>query len=652
MLIYLNDAIAAFDHALWQKTNVAESCRAIGNALQAMGRFEEAMEWHTLSINPEPDRATLFATLGNLFARQQRWVEAIAAYEQVIQLKPGSAEIYWSLANIYAALGQPSKEVDCRLQALKLNPDWATPNNQFELGNWLTLNHRLDEAIDCYRWALKLKPDWFEVQYNLAVIFALQGKLEAAIAHYQTAIDLRPDYAESYYGLGKALEQQERLEEAGDCYRQMVKFSPDSVNGLHALADVQLKQHQWTAATATCQQAINLQPDFAWVHHQLGYALLRQEQWEAAAVALQMAAKLHTNSPWTYFHLTEALIQQKRWQEAAVAGLQAVDLQPDLFSIYPKLGYALRQGWAEISPILVEEILPLLSPENHKTEFLTRLGAAFMQQQQFSSATLVYRLALSLHPTDARITAELERSIAAQTSLDRQIAGLRQQIEQAPNQPWFYSQLGNLLSAQNEFDEANALHQRACLLQGWSLSSARQYRFSSDWFTHNIPHWHTHLQSFAGMPHLQALEIGCFEGMSTCWLLDHILTHPTAKLTCIDLYFQDRFDLNIARTGAATKVSRRMGNSHNILPTLEPDSFNIIYVDGCHWADHVYKDATLSWQLLKPGGVMIFDDYEFSDPTAPGQDPKSAIDAFLSTVQAQIQVLHKAYQVVLIKLSS
>jgi hypothetical protein len=37
-----------------------------------------------------------------------------------------------------------------------------------------------------------------------------------------------------------------------------------------------------------------------------------------------------------------------------------------------------------------------------------------------------------------------------------------------------------------------------------------------------------------GTPHIQMLDIGSYEGQSTVWYLTNVLTHPTARLTCID----------------------------------------------------------------------------------------------------------------------
>ena len=51
------------------------------------------------------------------------------------------------------------------------------------------------------------------------------------------------------------------------------------------------------------------------------------------------------------------------------------------------------------------------------------------------------------------------------------------------------------------------------------------------------------------------------------------------------------------------------GFSDDILPSLEKETYDIIYVDGDHAAEAAFKDGVNSFPLLKTGGIMIFDDY-------------------------------------------
>jgi predicted O-methyltransferase YrrM len=70
-----------------------------------------------------------------------------------------------------------------------------------------------------------------------------------------------------------------------------------------------------------------------------------------------------------------------------------------------------------------------------------------------------------------------------------------------------------------------------------------------------------------------------------------------------------RFDHNVAVSGASNRVIKITGRSQEILRLLRHASYDVIYIDGSHRAVDVQADASFSWPLLKPSGVLIFDDY-------------------------------------------
>jgi hypothetical protein len=212
-------------------------------------------------------------------------------------------------------------------------------------------------------------------------------------------------------------------------------------------------------------------------------------------------------------------------------------------------------------------------------------------------------------------------------------------------------------------------------IPAWPLDVGK---FSVDWFTHNVPVWQTHLTRFKGTP-CTALEIGAFEGRATRWLLENVLTHPKSRFHVVDTFggsdgyddrsyyaqnftdTQQRFRVNVAPY--AESVSVHHGMSVEELPRLCDLRVDIVYVDGGHLAADTLYDAVTCWHMLNTGGVMIFDDYEWTGfagllagnhVTLAGcqpvqRTPKPAIDAFLLCYQDQLKVLHKQYQVVVEK---
>ena len=241
-----------------------------------------------------------------------------------------------------------------------------------------------------------------------------------------------------------------------------------------------------------------------------------------------------------------------------------------------------------------------------------------------------------------------------------------------------YFNRGMALRKQGKFAEAVNNYQKALKIKPdfaearYQLSLTRYanqivskgYQFTQDWFSSNIPIWEQHLKQFINISTLNVLEIGSWEGRSTCWLLDNILTHESNKITCIDTFegsvehqydpsyiqsIEGRFDFNIVRAGVPEKVQKIVGKSYEVMRNLPLNSYNLVYIDGSHIASDVLEDAVLVWQLVQVGGFIIFDDYPFSFPQNPNWNTRIGIDAFMMSFSNKIRVIHKAYQVIIEK---
>jgi len=192
------------------------------------------------------------------------------------------------------------------------------------------------------------------------------------------------------------------------------------------------------------------------------------------------------------------------------------------------------------------------------------------------------------------------------------------------------------------------------------------YTFQSDWFTPQIPLWEKYLAEYKGKENLSFIEIGSFEGRSAVWLLENILTGSCAQLTCIDTFggsienqtkseidlsqIEQNFDHNIKEAGFSKKVKKMKLPSANAFQQLPFNSFDVIYIDGSHTAPDVLSDAVMYFHLLKSGGTMIFDDYEWEEIGIRELDkPKLAIDAFLAINKEKIEILFKGIQVIIRK---
>lgn len=127
-----------------------------------------------------------------------------------------------------------------------------------------------------------------------------------------------------------------------------------------------------------------------------------------------------------------------------------------------------------------------------------------------------------------------------------------------------------------------------------------------------------------GEPNQLAIEIGTFQGRSAYWMLEHVLTHETARIICIDPFennpamfdgadmgdYYSEFKANLAEYWNKISVIRAYSTeAHEQLAGLaRPGTATIGYVDGSHEYQNSIHDAMLLAPYVKLGGILVFDD--------------------------------------------
>lgn len=161
--------------------------------------------------------------------------------------------------------------------------------------------------------------------------------------------------------------------------------------------------------------------------------------------------------------------------------------------------------------------------------------------------------------------------------------------------------------------------------------------------------WKKNLGHLAGKKNLNYLEIGSYEGQSLTWVLNNFL-HPSCQATVVEPFCvsetKKTFYQNISRLDNPRRVTVLENWSQDILPFLKPHFFDLIYIDGSHKAEDVWRDAKLSWPLLKANGYLVFDDYYWMKWILKQEDrPQFAIDQFLAVMNTRALCLAKGIQV-------
>lgn len=150
-----------------------------------------------------------------------------------------------------------------------------------------------------------------------------------------------------------------------------------------------------------------------------------------------------------------------------------------------------------------------------------------------------------------------------------------------------------------------------------------------------------------------ALEIGSCEGLTAKYMCENMIS---GRLICVDPledYYLKPGDMpelvdqhqRWLRNTRGLPVNLYRKKFDEAYEELKQFRFGFIYVDGDHTEDVVYNDAKLAFSLCERKGNILFDDYDvWSEGT------KRGIDKFLREYAAQLYIVKKNYQVLIMKI--
>lgn len=153
---------------------------------------------------------------------------------------------------------------------------------------------------------------------------------------------------------------------------------------------------------------------------------------------------------------------------------------------------------------------------------------------------------------------------------------------------------------------------------------------------------------------LFCLQLGAFAGDATVWMLTNL---PEAYIHDVDTWegsegLYGEWDLAQVELFYLGRIAVWLGWR---LVVSKMDAFaylrraelgyDFIYIDADHHAPDVLRDAVMAWPLLKPGGLMAFDDYVWEAPSGDELDsPMPAVDAFCSIYAGQLEIVEDNQQ--------
>ncbi|NOX53602.1 MAG: tetratricopeptide repeat protein [Planctomycetes bacterium] len=219
-----SEALAKAKRAVALDSRCAVGYHHMGMALNAMGKFEKAMEACSRAIKLDPEYSSAYGNRGWAHMKLKQYELAIRDYTRALELGEIHPNTYINRACCYADSGQQPEALRDFARAIALDDQYAWSYRSRAMF-WHNRG-QYERAIADYDKALRLDPTDKMSYANRGVCYASLKRWSEAIHDYDQAIALDPKFAWAYLNRSDAYAKLGDTERAKADYQLAVKLDP------------------------------------------------------------------------------------------------------------------------------------------------------------------------------------------------------------------------------------------------------------------------------------------------------------------------------------------------------------------------------------------------------------------------------------------
>lgn len=183
-------ALAAAEQALALKPD-ARGLTVRGDALQALGRLEAAVESYDQALAARPDHAPALVNRGNALRDLNRPDDALASYDAALASQPELAAAHANRSRLLCDLGRSDEALAAAERAVRLLPAYA--KGWQRQGDALMALGRFEDALASYRTAAGHDARSVELAAGVASALQALGRYDEGLAALDAAEALDPE---------------------------------------------------------------------------------------------------------------------------------------------------------------------------------------------------------------------------------------------------------------------------------------------------------------------------------------------------------------------------------------------------------------------------------------------------------------------------
>ncbi|XP_064073545.1 protein O-mannosyl-transferase Tmtc3 isoform X2 [Vanessa tameamea] len=335
-----------FASGLKVNRNNAKLYNNVGHALEAEGKYAEALEFFKTAVNVQPDDVGAHINVGRTFNHLGRYQEAEDAYVKAKSLlpkaKPGESyqariapnhlNVFLNLANLISKNATRLEEADMLYrQAISMRADYTQA--YINRGDILIKLNRTKEAQEVYERALLYDSGNPDIYYNLGVVLLEQGKASQALAYLDKALELEPEHEQALLNSAILLQELGAADLRHLARQRLLKLlDKDATNErVHFnLGMVCMDEGDAECAERWFRAAVHLKPDFRSALFNLALLLADRRRPLEAAPFLKQLVRHHPDHVKALVLLGDIYINSVKDLDAAESCYRRIlELEPD-----------------------------------------------------------------------------------------------------------------------------------------------------------------------------------------------------------------------------------------------------------------------------------------------------------------------------------
>lgn len=273
--------------------------------------------------------------------------------------------------------------------------------------------------------ALAIAP-WHPLIYNnLGVLFFKEGQVDSALFYYKFALRKRPSYIYAYSNMAQVYLSQENYQMAHLAVNNGLERKPEAEDLYILRANIYERQNLYDEAILNYKHVLTINPNNESAHNNIGTLYQSKGLLQEAIDSYHKSIELNPNNIESYFNLGNAYAHKCQLELALDYYSSALELQPDLFSAY-----------------------------NNRGLLYTSLNKHNLALYDFSKS-------FQLAPQSPIIPFNLSIVYQRLDSLDKALEFAEMAIQSDTSNALFYMQKGNILAAQQQYQDALPLYLKA-----------------------------------------------------------------------------------------------------------------------------------------------------------------------------------------------